>query len=100
MAIVSLDLAKKHLGITEDWDDILISAKLDSAQRHLETWLGYAIEDRFTVVPADLEEAVLSLAAHFYENREASVVGVSITSTPLSVRDIIAARRDYMVGGA
>lgn len=98
MAIVDLSLAKKHLGVTEDDDDDLISAKIDSAQALLEGWLGYAIEDRFETAPADLIEAVLQLMAHAYENREASIVGLTIASVPLGVRDVIAARRDYLTG--
>lgn len=100
MAIVDLSLAKLHLGVTEDTDDILISAKIDGAQALLEGWLGYAIEDRFEEPPADLVEAVLQLMAHAYENREATVVGLTIQSIPLGVRDVIAARRDYLTGAA
>lgn len=100
MAIVTLSEAKAHLGVTDDVDDDLITGKIEAAQAHLESWLGYLIEARFggespPSIPADLKEAVLSLAAHLYENREASLVGLSISTVPLSVRDIIAARRDY-----
>lgn len=100
MAIATLELAKMHLGVTESDDDTLISAKLDSAQALLEGWLGYAIEDRFDTPPADLVEAVLQMMAHAYENREATVVGLTITAIPLGVRDVIAARRDYFTGAA
>lgn len=100
MAIATLADAKAHLGVTLSADDVLITAKIDAAQAHLETWLGYSIEERFggdspPNIPSDLREAVLSLTAHLYENREASLVGLSVTSVPFSVRDIIAARRDY-----
>lgn len=100
MAIATLELAKMHLGVTENDDDMLIGAKLDSAQALLEGWLGYAIEDRFEEPPADLVEAVLQLMAHSFENREASIVGLTIQSIPLGVRDVIAARRDYLTGAA
>ena len=43
-------------------------------------------------VPAALREAVMQLAATWYENREAVAVGVSAALLPLSVRDII---RDF-----
>lgn len=98
MAIVELEDAKRHLRVDFYDDDMLIDRKIQSAQAHIESWLGYAIEDRFEEPPADLHEAVLSLMAHLFENREASVVGVTITSAPLSVRDVISARRDYATG--
>ena len=99
MAIATLQIAKLHLGITDNVDDALISQKMESAQSLLEGWLGYGITTRFPdTVPADLVEAVLQLTAHAYENREATVVGLTIMSVPLAVRDVIAARRDYLTG--
>ncbi|WP_066715927.1 MULTISPECIES: head-tail connector protein [Hyphomicrobiales] len=95
MAIVDLADMKAHLNITDDNDDSLISGKLDAAQAALEQQLGYVIEDEFDDVPADLAEAVRQLAAHWYENREASVVGVSVHLLPLGVREIIRERRNY-----
>lgn len=100
MAVVDLADAKAHLAVTGTADDALITSKIDAAQAHLESWLGYSIEDRFggdspPNIPSDLKEAVLSLTAHLYENREASLVGLSIASVPFSMRDVIAARRDY-----
>lgn len=97
MAIVDLADMKRHLNVTDDNDDSLIEGKLDAAQAALERQLGYVIEDEFEDegVPADLQEAVRQLAAHWYENREASVVGVSVHLLPLGVRDIIRERRNY-----
>lgn len=100
MAIVTLADQKANLGIIDDADDTLIEAKLEAAQAHIEMVLGYAIEEEFVTAPADLAEAVRSLAAHFYENREASVVGVSVSEMPMSVADILRERRGYSFGGA
>ncbi len=98
MSVVPLAAAKRHLGIVDEADDLLVDIKLDAAQRHIESWLGYELEDRFDVIPADIQEAIMSLAASLYENREAVVVGLTVATLPLSVRDVIAARRAYFTG--
>lgn len=96
MAIVTLADVKAHLGVTLDDDDTLITGKIDAAQALLEQLLGYTIEAEFpSAVPADLCEAVRQLAAHMYENREATTVGVSAAELPLGVWDIVASRRNY-----
>lgn len=98
--IVTLADAKAHLGITDAADDNLITDKIAAAQAHLERRLGYRIEDRYggndqPGIPGDLCEAVLSLTAHYYENREGTLVGVTGQTTPLSVLEIIRAYRDW-----
>lgn len=101
MAIVTLSDMKAHLGIVDNADDALISAKIDAAQAWLEQMLGYDIATEFAsplVVPFDLVEAVKQVAAHFYENREASVAGLSILSVPMQVEDTIRNRRHYSWG--
>lgn len=104
MAIVDLEDVKSHLGILDDADDSLISGKLDAAQAWLESQLGYSIEEQWpfdddspamTAAPADLVEAVRQMTAHMYENREATVVGLSITETPAAVADTIRNHRRY-----
>lgn len=104
MAIVTLEDMKAHLGITDDADDDLITEKIDAAQAWLEAQLGYSIEETWpgtedspsvTTAPADLVEAVRQQTAHMYENREATVVGLSITETPAAVADTIRNHRRY-----
>lgn len=98
--IVTLEDFKLHLGIIDDADDDMLTDKLASAQSHLERRMGFKIEARYggtdqEPIPDDLREAVLSLGAHFYENREGTVVGISAQDTPLSVIEIIRAYRDW-----
>ncbi|MCO5145535.1 MAG: head-tail connector protein [Aquamicrobium sp.] len=100
MAIVDLEDVKSHLGILDDADDSLISGKINAAQAWLESQLGYSIEDEYggdspVYYPADLVEAVRQMTAHMYENREATVVGLSITETPAAVADTIRNHRRY-----
>lgn len=103
MAIVTLADMKAELGVTDDVDDTLISAKIDAAQAHLEALLGYVISEEYPaplVVPADLVAAVKMLTAGFYENRESTLVGVSGMETPHGVWEIVTNRRRYTFGGA
>ncbi|MBP2445946.1 head-tail connector protein [Rhizobium leguminosarum] len=103
MAIVTLAEAKAHLRIDFNEDDSLIEGKIDAAQAHLETLLGFKLDDvKFPdtddadfpdTVPADLHQAVLLLLGHWYENREAT--GSNLFEVPMSVWDVVRERRSY-----
>lgn len=93
MAIIDLVAAKAHLNILFDDDDTLIEGKIEAAQAHLESLLGFAIEEEFEVAPGDLKQATLALVAHFYENREAT--GENLFEAPHSVWDVVRERRSY-----
>lgn len=95
MPIITTTDMKSHLGVTLDTDDTLIEGKVLAAQAAIEQLLGYSIEDTFETVPGDLKEAVRQLTAHYFENREAAVIGVSAGFLPLGVRDIINSRREW-----
>ena len=93
--MVTLDDLKAHLNITFDADDALITAKLAAAQSYVGRWVGGDLETVFsTGTPADLDEAVRQLAAHFYANREAVNVQEGRTLVlPYGVEDLIAPYR-------
>ncbi|MFN4102122.1 MAG: head-tail connector protein [Pararhodobacter sp.] len=97
-SIVTLDEMKAHLSLTpdQDDDDMLIQDKLDAAQRLIERMLGYRLSEQFVApdpVPADLREAIMQLAAWWYENREAVLErGAPL---PFGVAEIIDANRDW-----
>lgn len=96
MAIVTLSEMKAELGITDDADDAMITAKIGEAQAYIEQVLGYGIETQFPTVPADLKAAVKMQAAHLYENREATIAGVSLQIVPSGLDDILRERRSYV----
>ena len=101
--IVDATAFKAHSRSDYSTDDTLIAAKLAAAQSHIESLLGYAIETEYAsplTVPDALKEAVLQLAAHWYENREASLVGVSAQVLPFGLEEIIANFRRYSFGVA
>jgi len=75
MNIITLAELKAHLRIEEDDDleDELLSKYGEAAEKSVEhmlnrTWAD--IYDTYGEVPADLQCAILSLAAHLYKNRE------------------------------
>jgi hypothetical protein len=103
VAEIALDLAtlKTHCNVTIAVDDALLSRLLDAAKAKVEGDLGYALADTTqlpTGAPSDLEQAVLMTAAHWYENREATLVGVIAQTLPHGAEAIIANHRKYTFG--
>lgn len=92
MSIVSLDMAKAHLNVTTTDDDVLIQGKIDAAEAHIEKLVGHVLPDG----PKDVQEAILQLVGHFYENREASLVGIAAEEIPFGVWQLIAPYREYV----
>lgn len=99
MSIITVADAKAHLNITTDADDALIEGKIEAAEAFIDGWLPVdgKLAD-MTTVPADLKEAIRQLVGHLYENREASLVGISAEELPLGFWDILAQHRAYSFG--
>ncbi|SFP62709.1 head-tail connector protein [Tranquillimonas alkanivorans] len=103
MAIVLLSEVKEQLAFTDDIgsaDDQLLTRKIDAAQSHIERLLGFKIEETFggvdqDPVPPALIEAVSQLAAWWYEQREAAVVGATANEVPFNVREIVNEYRGF-----
>lgn len=94
--IVDVETVKEQIGQTLDIDDALIERKIAAAQDHIESLLGFKIEEEYPDdIPPALIECVCQLAAHWYENREASLVGVAITAIPFGVADIVREYRNW-----
>lgn len=105
--IATLEDVKEQLNVTTDVDDTLLNRKIAAAQSHVESLLGFRIEERYpptddsppvSTVPPALVECVCQLASHWYENREAVLVGVNGQELPLGMWDIVNAFRDYSFG--
>lgn len=104
--IVDVAILKQQLnatGIPGTDDDALIERKIDAAQNHIERLLGFKIEETYggadqEEIPPALVEAVCQLAAHWYENREATLVGVSAQELPFGVWQIVNEFREYSFG--
>lgn len=89
---VSLALLKSQLNLTGTDDDALLSHKIAAAQAWIEDQIGVAFAD-LDPLPASIDEAVLQLAAHWYEQREAVLIGISANEVPFGVRELIASSR-------
>lgn len=92
MAFVDLDLFKKHVR-ADDFadDDTLLQHYLDAA----EAWVVRATNrdesdllDSDGTLPAELRQAVMMLAAHWYNQRE-SVAGVQMHQVPDSLAALV-----------
>lgn len=98
---LSLEDLKSHCNVTGHDDDPVLYRLMEAARRRVEGLLGYTLDDEDALpggAPADLEHAVYMLAAHWYENREASLVGVSAQALPFGIREILADYRRYTFG--
>lgn len=94
MSIISVDDAKAHLNITTDADDALIEGKIEAAEAWVSRWLETPLAE-MAEVPGDLKEAVRQLVGHLYENREATLIGVTAEEVPFGIWDIINQHRAW-----
>lgn len=100
MALTLSDL-KAHCSITGTDDDVILARLLAAATKQIERYLGFALNDTEKLpggAPADLEHAVYLLAAHWYESREATLVGVAAQILPFGVSEIVSEYREYSFG--
>jgi hypothetical protein len=98
---LTVDVLKAHLNITGNDDNAVLTRLLAAATKHVERILGYALNDEEKLpggAPADLEQAVLMVAGHWYENREAVLVGVAAQEIPFGAAQIIGEYREYSFG--
>ncbi len=83
------------IGRQDSTDDDLLTQKLSAAANHVQSLCGGTIP---TPIPTPVREAVLMLAAHLYENREASFTGptgVGVIAVPFGFDDLIAPYRAW-----
>lgn len=93
-SITTLSLLKSQLNIEHDLDDVLLQHKLEAAFGYCQSYIGDWI---FEPVPAAITQAVLMLAAYWYEIREAAVVGGNAYAIPFGVHDLLQAYRRWVV---
>ena len=101
--IVTRSEIKEQINQALDVDDELLDRKIAAAQNHVENLLGFKIEETYggadqEPIPPALKECVSLLAAHWYENREASLVGVNAQPLPFGFTDIVNEFRNWSWG--
>lgn len=99
MAIISIEDIKAHLNIVGADDDALLTGKIAAAEGWLAKFIGHELDDTIAFpdgTPAPLAEAVRQLVGHLYENREASLVGISAEVLPFGVFELVAPYREYV----
>ncbi len=105
MAVIDLDQLKAQLRVDDDDNDDVLEQKIAAAQGHLESELGFKMDattypDAGDVVypdtvPPALREAVLQLAAHWYEHREGVLVGENAQVPPIGIDDVVRNYRNW-----
>ena len=91
--MITLEAAKAHLNVTIDADDTLIGDKLAAAKVFVAAYT--ASDPDSDTSPAPVREAVLQLTAHLYENREASLVGITAQHLPFGFLDLLVNYRAF-----
>lgn len=95
MSILTVADLKAHMNIVTNDDDALIASKIDAAEEWIGSFIGTPLED-LEDVPAPLCEAVRQLVAHLYENREATLVGLSMTDVSPGLYELMAPHREWV----
>lgn len=81
----------------EPEDDTLLHDLLTAAVAMAEDEIGGPLEVEDEGVPADIQLAIRLLVAHWYEQRQISVVGRNVTDLPFGVSRIFANHRRVVV---
>jgi uncharacterized phiE125 gp8 family phage protein len=91
--VTALAALKSHLNLTDlaASDDSDLTLKLDAAILYTSDRVEIDGGNSLTWdnAPADLKHAILMLAAHWYANREAILLGVQSASTPYGFDDLV-----------
>ncbi|MBX7274612.1 head-tail connector protein [Pseudomonas sp. ERGC3:05] len=95
--MIDLARVKLHLRVDGDEEDSLIIGYLTSAKSHVAMHCDRELVDTVPVEPAqmgltpDVEQAILLLIGHWYENREDAALG----ATPTAVERLLWYRKQF-----
>lgn len=78
-----LENFKIHMNITDDADDAILAQKLAVA----EAWVIEIVGIEYVPPKPPIAEATRMLAAHLYEQREATLIGATAQEMPFGVMD-------------
>ena len=88
---------KAQLNIIEDdSENDLLNGMIADALDHTGAAIGADAQLSYDELPGGLRRAVLMLAAHFFENREAVLVGIGSNELPMGYADLIAPHQKWV----
>lgn len=101
--VASIQGLKAQLAFTPDvgsTDDTLLQNLLDAALSYIESAVGFAIEERFggpgqDPIPAALSQAVLQLAAHWWDQRGHDEAAAMMKTAPIWIEMLWNEFRDW-----
>lgn len=101
--MLTITEAKKHLNVATSFteDDDYITDLILVAQNVIEHDIQQSIDNISAIegdIPPLLKHACKILVATYYENREATIVGVSINEVPMSYKWLIGSYKKYTLG--
>ena len=95
MAIVSVYELQNQLNLDSgSYDRRLLEQKIEAAEAYCASFIGAQIPDP---APAAIIQAVLMLAAYWYEMREAATTGGNPYTVPFGTHDLLQAHRAWVV---
>lgn len=98
MTQVSLDEAKDQVSVAQDFTDhdALISGHILAAEAWIQRHVRRDLDAEFPGGwPAHIVQAVKLMVGHYYTNREAVVMGVTLAEMPLSVTALLASEINF-----
>lgn len=94
--VISVVEQKLHMSIEEDFldDDPIISGYIAAAESYVTCLVGENVAD-MTPVPGALRQAIKMLAAHYYENREATAFDGRANEMPFGLLALVTPYRTW-----
>jgi len=80
----------------DEADDDFLTGRIAAAEAYTTAMIGAETPVAYGDAPADLQLAILMLAAHWYENREATLVGISADELPFGYEALVASHRKWV----
>lgn len=96
--MITLELAKKHLNLEEDYvdDDNYIKTLIEVAEEAVEVHVNEKLEEIAVEgqIPKPLQQAMLLMIGNLYQNRE-TVAPMKVTALPYNYEYLINLYKNY-----